>query len=44
MKGRHLKQQMSEEKYCALIKSRMTSGLYYDDDDFPDDEEELCLT
>ena len=44
IKGRDLKQQMSEEKFATLVKSRMASGLYYDDDDFPDDEEEFCLT
>ena len=32
-----------QQKLKQLLKSRVDSGLFYDDPDFPDDEDEICL-
>ena len=41
--GRELKQALGEEKFKKIAASRKASGLYYEDEDFPGDEDESHL-
>ena len=38
VQAKTLKSQMSQEKFDDLVKKRKESGLYYQDDDYPNDE------
>ena len=40
VKGRDLVKELGEDKAKIIMKKRHTAGLYYDDEDFPDDEME----
>ena len=44
VQGKVLKTQLSEEKFKKLVASRLQSGLYYEDEDFPDDTDESSLS
>ena len=39
-----LKASMDEAKYQDLLKKRVDAGLYYKDDDYPDDPEDLAFS
>ena len=41
--GKTIKQRYSQEKYEALCKTRISQGLYYEDPDFPGDQDEPWL-
>lgn len=43
IQGKVLKTQLSAEKYEKLINSRKSTGLFYEDEDFPGDDEESHL-
>ncbi len=45
IQGKTLRTQLTAEKFTTLTQSRVQNGLYYDDDDFPGDEDETltCL-
>ena len=40
IQGRVLRERYSPEKFQALITSRKSAGLWYPDDDFPDDDDD----
>jgi len=42
VQGKTIKAQYGEEKAKTIIASRTSSGLYYNDDLFPDDEDDSC--
>ena len=44
VKAKTLKAEMDEEKYKDLIKKRTDQGLYYKDEDYPDDPEDNVFT
>ena len=41
--GKTIKQRYSQERYEALCKTRISQGLYYEDPDFPGDQDEPWL-
>ena len=43
MQGKQIKQLYDENKAKTLMEKRYRDGLYYDDDDFPEDPDETCL-
>lgn len=44
VQGKQLRTQLTQEKFDKLVASRMQSGLYYQDEDFPDDTDESSLS
>ncbi len=40
VQGKILRQKFTEEKFQKLITARKASGLWYEDDDFPADDDE----
>lgn len=42
VKGKDIVVQYGKEKGEQIIQSRTTSGLYYDDEDFPNDIDDAC--
>lgn len=40
--GKTLKEMYSKEKYESLVASRKQAGLWYEDEDFPGDDEDPC--
>ena len=40
--GKTLKTMYSETKYASLIAARKSAGLWYEDEDFPGDDDETC--
>ena len=43
VQGKTLRAKYDEDKFAALVKSRKASGLWYADDDFPDDDDDARL-
>ena len=43
MQGRDIKAKLGEEKAAQVIKSRTEAGLYYEDADFPECEDDFHL-
>ena len=40
IQGKVLKTRLTPEKYEAVVASRKTTGMYYEDDDFPGDDDD----
>ena len=43
VQGKTLKGKYSEAKFQQIVKSRRESGLFYEDEDFPNDDDETWL-
>ena len=43
IQGKTLKTQLTPEKFATLTASRVQKGLYFDDEDFPGDEDEPLI-
>ena len=44
VQGKELRPKYTPEKFAQLVASRRAAGLFYKDDDFPDDEDDAYLT
>ena len=42
MQGKDIKKQYDEQKAKRIIESRVSAGLYYECEDFPQDEDDPC--
>ena len=40
VQGKVLRQKLTESKFSQLVASRRASGMFYEDEDFPGDEDE----
>ncbi len=40
IQGKELRQKLTPEKFTQLVASRRASGMFYEDEDFPGDEDE----
>jgi hypothetical protein len=36
-------ERLTPEKFEKLVSSRKASGMYYEDEDFPNDDDDPCL-
>lgn len=43
MQGKEFKAKYSEEKWQKILHSRKAAGLYYEDEDFPGDDDDPRL-
>ena len=44
VQGKVLKERLTPEKFTAVVAARKSTGMYYEDDDFPGDDDDSCLT
>ena len=42
VQGKNLRPHYSEKKFTELLARRKAAGMYYEDPDFPGDEEDSC--
>lgn len=43
IQGKTLRERLTPEKFEKLVSSRKASGMYYEDEDFPNDDDDPCL-
>lgn len=44
IQGKVLKERLTAEKFAQIVASRKSTGVYYEDDDFPGDDDDSRLT